>query len=157
MNIGGRILWSHLKMPSVTVSVQTAPKPRVYMFRVLNMVEVGAMGRTAIVEPFHPDDGFDMSFMDQKEQSPKLPVPYKVGDLKFMYTGKSPVKLTDLDYVVNCTFGGNTVEKIVMEVLSPGDLLVVRPKRDLGGIKSVEALRVASRFKKHKGVYLHAV
>lgn len=157
MNIGGRILWSHLKMPSVTVSVQTAPKPRVYMFRVLNMVEVGALGRTAIVEPFDPDDGFEMALLGDNDKSQKLPVPYKVGNLKFMYTGKKPVKLTDLDYVVNCTFGGNAVEKIVMEVLSPGDLLVVRPKRNLAGIKSVEALRVASRFKKHKGRYLHAV
>lgn len=157
MNIGGRILWSHLKMPGVTVSVQSAPRPRVYMFRVLNMLEVGALGRTAVVEPFDPDDGFELSLMAEREKFPKLPVPHKVGNLKFMYTGKKPVKLTDMDYVLNCTFGGSAVEKIVMEVLSPGDLLVVRPKRDLEGIKSVEALRVASRFKKHKGRYLHAV
>lgn len=160
MNIGGRILWSHLKVPGVTVSVQSAPKPRVYMFKVLNMVEVGAMGRTAIVQPFDPDDGFEMMPMDEPRHSKgkgKLPVPYKVGNLKFMYASNKSIKLTDMDYVLNCTFGGNNVEKIVMEVLSPGDLLVVRPKRDMDGIKSVEALRVVSKFKKHKGAYLHAV
>lgn len=160
MIIGGRIMWSHLKMQGVTVSVRPAPKPKIYMLKVQKMLDMGRHGRTAIVEPFAPDDGFEMVWMDegmQREEKPRLPIPYKIGALKCLYASKKPIALTDMDYVMNCTLSGRRIEKIVLDVLMPGDLLIVKPKKCLSAIKSIEALRIVSRYKKQKGQYLYAV
>jgi len=158
MNIGGRILWSHLKTPSVTVSVQRSPRPQVYLYRVVNMVDMGRGGRTAIMQPFDTNDGFEVIPMDQgQNKKSKLSVPHKVGNLKFLYASKKQAQIMDMNYVVNCALGGAGLEKIVMDVLSPGDLLAVRPKRGGEGIHSLEALRIVNTNKKQSSGRIHAV
>ena len=158
MNIGGRILWSHLKTPSVTVSVQRSPKPQVYLYKVVNMVDMGRGGRTAIMQPFDTDDGFEIIPMDEGvNKKSKLSVPHKVGNLKFLYASKTQARMMDMNYVMNCALGGAGLERIVMDVLSPGDLLSVRPKRGGEGIQSVEALRIVNANKKQNNGRIHAV
>ena len=157
MNIGGRILWSQLKIPGVTVSVKRAPKPHVCIYRVKQMVDMGAQGRMAMVEPFDTNDGFELIMMDEQvQQKSKLSVPHKIGNLRFIYAASKKAVLTDLDYVLNCVLHKKQVDKVVLEVLSPGDLMVVRPKKQ-GGIHSVEVLRIAGNMQKENNGHVNAL
>ena len=107
MNIGGRILWSHLKTPGVTVSVQRAPKPQVYLYKVVNMVDMGRAGRTAIMHPFDTNDGFEAIPMDKEShKKTRLSVPHRVGNLQFLYASKERARIMDMNYVMNCALNG---------------------------------------------------
>jgi hypothetical protein len=158
MNIGGRILWSHLKTPGVTVSVQRAPAPQVYLYKVVNMVDMGRAGRTAIMHPFDTNDGFEAIPMDKEShKKTRLSVPHRVGNLQFLYASKERARIMDMNYVMNCAFSGAALEKIVLDVLSPGDLLAVRPKKGGEGIQSLDALRIVNTNKKQTRGRIHAV
>lgn len=112
MNIGGRILWSHLKTPGVTVSVQRAPKPQVYLYKVVNMVDMGHAGRTAIMHPFDTKDGFEAIPMDKNDhKKTRLSVPHRVGNLQFLYASKERARIMDMNYVMNCALNGAGLEK----------------------------------------------
>lgn len=158
MNIGGRILWSHLKTPGVTVSVQRTPKPQMYLYKVVNMVDMGRAGRTAIMHPFNTNDGFEAVPMDKEgHKKTRLSVPHRVGNLQFLYASKERARIMDMNYVMNCALNGAALEKIVLDVLSPGDLLAVRPKKSGEGIESLDALRIVNANKKQKRGRIHAI
>lgn len=158
MNVGGRIMWSHLKTRNVTVSVARTPRPQVYLYKIVNLVDMGRGGRTAIMQPFDTQDGFEMIPMDQAPaKKSKLFVPHKAGNLRFLYASKKQPRIMDMNYVLNCALNGAGLERIVLDVLSPGDLLAVRPKRYSEGIHSIEALRIVNTNKKRKSAQAHAV
>lgn len=157
MNIGGRIMWSHLKMRGVTVSVQKAPRPYVYLYRVVNVMDLGKRGRTAVIEPFGADDGFGIELMDAPRGGKKV-VPARIGSLAFLNASKKQPRLSDVNYVASCVFGNDvSLERVVADVIAPGDILSVRPKRVGEGIHSIETLRVVKSKQKLRNGILHAV
>lgn len=142
MNIGGRILWSHLKMPGVTVSVTPEPKAYGIVFRVENMVDVRKNHRFATLKPF--DAGYDQIVVEYEAGitgKKELSLPYKIGNLSLLYMAKTDSKLVDVEFLMKHGMHGKRFERIVPDVLMAGDLFVVRQKSKGQGIHSVEILR----------------
>lgn len=158
MNIGGRILWSHLKVPGVTVSVSPAPKTYALVFQVDKMVDVTKNHRFATLKPF--DLGYDQIVVEYEAgpmNKKQLSLPFKMGNLSLLYTAKTDSKLIDVEYFMKFGMDGRRFEKIVPDVLMAGDLLVVRQKPRGQGIQGVEVLRAISHQMRRKLEVMNAL
>ena len=158
MNIGGRILWSNLKIPGVTVSVSPEPKTYGAIFQVETMVEAGKNHRMATLKPF--DLGYDLITMEYEADATgkkALSLPFKMGNLRFLYLSKADSKLVDVEHLMQFGMNGKRYEKIVPDVLMPGDLLVVRQKRKGQGIQGVEVLRGISKTTRRRVEVMNAL
>lgn len=158
MNIGGRILWSNLKMPGVTVSVSPEPKTYAAVFVVDKMIETGRNRRIATLKPF--DIGFDLITMEYEAGATgkkELSLPFKMGNLSFLYTSRADSRLVDVEYMMQFGSAGKRYEKIVPDVLMSGDVLVVRQKRKGQGIHGVEVLRKVSKTARRKVEVMNAI
>lgn len=146
MNIGGRILWSHLKMAGVTVSVSPEPKTYGLVFQVDTMVDITKNHRFATLKPF--EVGYDQIVMEYQAGATgkkELSLPFKMGNLSLLYTSKTDSRLVDIEFLMKYGSGGKRFEKIVPDVLMAGDLFIVRQKPKGQGIYSVEVLRGISQ------------
>ena len=163
MNIGGRILWSNLKVPGVTVSVSPEPKTYAAVFVVDKMIETGRSRNSkgqkiATLKPF--EIGFDMITMEYEAGATgkkELSLPFKLGNLSFVYTTRADSRLIDVEYMMQFGSAGRRYEKIVPDVLMCGDVLVIRQKRKGQGIQSVEVLRKSSKIARRKVEVMNAL
>lgn len=159
MNIGGRILWSHLKVPGVTVSVSPAPKTYALVFQVDKMVEVKKNHRFATLKPFNV--GYDQIIVEYDGRGPmnkkQLSLPFKMGNLSLLYTAKTDSKLIDVEHFMKFGMDGKRFEKVVPDVLMAGDLVVVRQKSKGQGIQGVEVLRAVTNQMRRKMEIMNAL
>ena len=132
-----RYYWSHLKTRNVTVRVKPKEKTIGLVFRVTNMIDIGDGRQTVILD--HVD--FPKSF-HRRRKAEELAIPFKMGNLDFVYTSKGNPSVHSVQSVIETIYKEAQVEKIVPEVLCPGDLLVFKQSGRSMKIKMIEALRV---------------
>ncbi len=141
-----RYYWSHLKTRSVTVRVAPKKKQMGIVFRVNSMIDLGQGRQTVLLE--HVD--FPKSYHRQSLDD-DISVPFRMGKLDFIYTSLQQPKVHNVHSLLSVLYKDERVEKIVEEVLSPGDLLIFRQKGNSLAIKMLEVLRIVKEnsYSKH--------
>lgn len=132
-----RYYWSHLKTKSVTVRVRPEEKTIGLVFRVTNVIDVGSGRQTVVLD--HVD--FPQTFSRRYKKN-DLAIPFKMGNLDFVYTSRGNPSVHSIRSLLADLYKDAQVERIVPEVLCPGDLLVFKQTEKSMKIKMVEALRV---------------
>ncbi len=132
-----RYYWSHLKTKTVTIRVSPKKRQAGIIFRVGNMIDLGNGRQTAILE--HVD--YPRTY-NNRSVIADVAIPFRMGCLDFVYTSKEKPKLQNVSNLLSTLYKGDEVEKIVADVLSPGDLLVFKQEGKSMRIKMIEALRV---------------
>ncbi len=132
-----RYYWSHLKTKTVTVRV--APKKRKLgvVFRVGSMIDLGNGRQTVMLE--HVD--YPINYHHRRKNE-KVAVPFSMGNLDFVYTSSAEPKVQNVQDLLSNIYKNDNVEKIVEEVLSPGDILVFKQDTSSMEIKLLETLRI---------------
>ncbi len=138
MNVDNRSFWSFLKTDNVTVSVKRPHQEPCAVFRVKNLIDLGGGRQTAMVEGYLP--------LELGRKSPKksrLSMPRKIGNLDIVYTTKTITPLSHVYQVIGQILRSSQMDRIVPDVLAPGDFLVFTKKASRSSQKmSIEALRV---------------
>jgi hypothetical protein len=132
-----RYYWSHLKTKTVTVRVKQTAESTGVVFRVSNLIDIGNGRQTVILD--HVD------FPQTNYRRPKkdgLAIPFRMGSLDFVYTSRQNPSVQNISNLLACLYKGARVEKIVPDVLCPGDLLVFKQQEKSMKIKMVDALRI---------------
>ena len=133
-----RYFWSHLKTNSVTVRVKPKKQVTGVVFRVGNMIDMGRGGRqTVMLEHVDYPDGFYT-----QSTGGDVAIPFRMGTFDFVYTSLRKPEIRNINSLLSSLYKDGDVEKIVPDVMCPGDLLVFKQDRDSLKIKMVEALRV---------------
>ncbi len=148
-----RYYWSHLKTRSVTVSVSPSRQKRGIVFRVGSIVDLGTGRQTVMLENVDYQNSHLL-----REQKENIAVPLKMGTLDFVYaSGKKPC-LRNVKALLTSVYKGYHVEEIVLEVLTPGDLLVF--EQDDGAsskMKLVSTLRAVKENSYQKSATRYAL
>lgn len=142
-----RYYWSHLKTKTVTVRVMPKKQPKGVIFRVGNMIDLGNGRQTVML------DHVDYPRASAAQQSNKdVAVPFRMGHLDFVYTSRRKPMVRNVQSLLDTLYKGSAVEKIVTDVLSPGDLLVFHQDQGNVDMERVETLRVVNdqKYKRFK-------
>lgn len=132
-----RYYWSHLKTKSITVRVTPRSSEQGLVFRVNNLIDVGNGKQTIILDHVdHPER------VQRRPKNPSLAIPLRMGAIDFVYTSRQNPCIQNVRQLLSLIYRGARIEKIVPEVLSPGDLIVFRQEGSSMKIKLVEVLRV---------------
>lgn len=133
-----RYYWSHLKTSSVTVRVQPKKRTTGVIFRVGNMIDLGNNGRQMVMLEHvdYPDNYYAC------KGTGDVAIPFRMGHLDFVYTSLRKPEIRNINALLSALYKKGGVEKIVPDVLCPGDLLVFKQEKGSLKIKMVEALRV---------------
>ena len=132
-----RYFWSHLKTNSVTVRVKPKKRETGVIFRVGSMVDTGAGRHVVMLENVDYPDNYHI-----RGKGGEVAIPFRMGGLEFIYTSLRRPELRNINTLLSALYKKGEVEKIVPDVLCPGDLLVFMQDRGSLKIKMVEALRV---------------
>ncbi len=132
-----RYYWSHLKTRSVTVSVRPKKKKTGVIFRVGSMIDTGAGRQVVMLEHLDYPEIYHI-----KNKGGDVAIPFRMGDIDFVYTSLRSPELRNVSTLLSTLYKKGEIEKIVPEVICPGDLLVFRQDKGSMKIKMVEALRV---------------
>ncbi len=155
-----RYHWSKLKTKTVTVSVKSHDDDgsKGMAFRVNKLIDVGTGRQTVFLDNYvsnRNDRGSDRDCyasgriaggggaresLRGKRDNP--PIPFRMGSFDIVYISRDVPVLTDISVLISDICKDVKVEKIVPEVLTPGDLLLFKQEgRDMR-IKMVDALRI---------------
>ncbi|MGH1455879.1 MAG: hypothetical protein ACRBDI_03770 [Alphaproteobacteria bacterium] len=150
-----RYYWSHLKTSNVTVRVAPKPKEKQngIIFRVKNMIDLGNGRQTVTLE--HVD--YPQTYFKKRENKKDIPVPFRMGTLDFIYASNLKPAVRNVQSLLSTLYKEEKVEKIVTDVLSPGDLLVFKQEKDGMSIKMVDALRVVKEYSCHRSTANYAL
>ncbi|MGH1378053.1 MAG: hypothetical protein ACRBB3_04460 [Alphaproteobacteria bacterium] len=145
-----RYYWSHLKTKTVTVRVAPKRKQQGIVFRVNNMIDLGGGRQTVMLE--HVD--FPKTY-HKRGGANDVAVPFRMGNMDFIYASPGQPKVQNVHNLLSTLYKDDEVEKIVADVLSPGDLLVFKQEGKSMKIKMIEALRIVkvNSYKKNKAEY----
>ena len=151
MNVDNRCFWSFLKTETVTVRVQRIHEEPCAVFRVKNLIEIGGR-RTAMLEGYLPLHGGRKTM-----KNTRLAIPNNIGNLNIVYTTKTITPLSHTYQVIGEILRRSCTDRIVPDVLAPGDFLVFT-KKPRNGMEtprelSVEALRVMTGTRTAKAAY----
>lgn len=147
-----RYYWSHLKTRNVTVSVTPKKKKKGIVFRVSGMIDMGMGRKTVMLE--HVD--YPKTYV-LRPDTRDVAVPFKMGALDFIYASAKKPSLRNVRNLLATLYDGFDVEKIVPEVLSPGDLLVFQQEEETTRIRLVDTLRVVKENSYMKSKTQHAL
>ncbi len=139
-----RYFWSHLKTRSVTVRVQPKKSSTGVIFRVGNMIDIGRNGQHMVMLN-HVD--YPKTY-NIHQSGGDVAIPFRMGNYNFVYTSLRKPEIRNINSLLRCLYKDGEVEKIVPDVLCPGDLLVFKQERGSLKIKMVEALRVVEHHVK---------
>lgn len=132
-----RYFWSHLKTSSTTVRVNPKAELTGMVFRVNNIVDLG-MGRQTIF--------LDHIDYPDAHANPRVKragaVPMRMGDLDFVYASRKTPVIRNVRNLIASLFKDMRLEKIVVDVISPGDLIVFRQDENTRRMRIVETLRI---------------
>ncbi|PCJ98522.1 MAG: hypothetical protein COA45_07295 [Zetaproteobacteria bacterium] len=142
-----RYYWSHLKTKTVTVRVAPRKTQHGIVFRVNNMIDLGNGRQTVMLE--HVD--YPKTYQNRSRNS-DVAVPFRMGNMDFIYTSPGQPKIQNVHNLLSTLYKNEEVEKIVADVLSPGDLLIFKQEGKSLQIKMIDALRIvkANSYKKNK-------
>jgi len=132
-----RYYWSHLKTKSVTVRVRPKKKETGVIFRVGSMVDTGTGRQVVMLEHVDYPKTYHI-----RRKGDDVAIPFRMGDIDFVYTSLRKPELRNVNTLLSALYKKGEVEKIVPDVICPGDLLVFKQDRGSLKIKVVEALRV---------------
>ena len=132
-----RYYWSHLKTKTTTVRVSPKRPQKGVIFRISNMIDLGGGRQTVMLE--HVD--YPKTY-DRRKGDNSVDVPFCMGDLDFVYTSKEKPKVQNVHNLLSTLYKGNDIEKIVAEVLSPGDLIIFKQEGKTMKVKMIETLRI---------------
>ncbi len=132
-----RYYWSHLKTKTVTVRVAQRKQNLGVVFRIGNMIDLGNKRQTVMLEHVEYPNSYH-----RRNSNHNAAVPFSMGDLDFIYTSCAQPKVQDVNSLLASIYKDASVEKIVEDVLSPGDILVFKQDALSMKIKLVETLRI---------------
>lgn len=132
-----RYYWSHLKTKTVTIRVAPKKQQRGIVFRVSNMIDLGQGRQTVLLE--HVD--FPKTYRKRCSDH-DVAIPFRMGNLDFIYTSLQQPRVQNVHNLLSTLYKDEHVEKIVADVLSPGDLLIFKQEGKSMRIKMLEALRI---------------
>jgi len=138
-----RFFWAHLKTKNVTVRVAPQKQQKGVIFRVGNMIDLGTGRQTVMLEHLDYPKTYGMR---HKGSDKDIPVPFRMGDLDFVYTSKCKPAVRDVHSLLSTLYKGDQVEKIVPEVLMPSDLLVFTHDCETAKIKLSQTLRIMTDY-----------
>ncbi len=147
-----RFYWSHLQTKTTTVRVQ----PRVYVptgivFSVGNMIDLGTGRQTVMLDPVeHPEEVY-------RKPKNEIAVPFCMGSMDFLYTSRKKPILSNVNNLLSTLYKNTGVERIVLDVLAPGDLLVFEQEKEALKINMVDCLRVVRDHDPQTSVISHAL
>ncbi len=141
-----RYYWSHLKTSNVTVRVAPKKKQKGIIFKVKHMIDLGNGRQTVMLE--HVD--YPKTYLHRRDTPKDVPVPFRMGEFDFVYTSAMKPALRNVQTLLSTLYKEEKVEKIVTDVLAPGDLLVFKQEKNGMSIKMVDALRVIKQYSCHK-------
>lgn len=133
-----RFYWSVLKTRTVTVSVQPRDSVKGVVFAVNKLIDIGDGRQTVFLD--HVDA--PQASHRRAGANNELAIPFKMGNLDFVYISRRVPVVRDVSVLISELYKEAKVERIVPEVLSPGDLLVFRQGDDEAAIRMVDALRL---------------
>lgn len=148
-----RYYWANLKTRNVTVSVSPKKKKEGVVFRVSNMIDLGSGRQTVMLE--HVD--YPKSYYCARGGDGSIAVPFRMGTLDFVYTSSKRPAVRDVNSLLSVLYKDVSLEKIVPDVLTPGDLLVFKHDRVTQKIQMVEALRVVKENSYQKSTAEYAL
>lgn len=132
-----RYFWSHLKTKNATVRVNPREEATGMIFRVNNVLDLGFGRQTIFLDNVdYPDQSFS------RKPKKASAVPMRMGDLDFVYASRQTPAIRNIRNLIASVFKGVNLEKIVVDVLAPGDLIVFRQDENTRKMKIVETLRV---------------
>lgn len=147
-----RFYWSHLQTKTTTVRVQ--PKiyePRGLVFSVGNMIDLGTGRQTVMLDPVeHPEQ-------PHRKQKDDIAVPFCMGNMDFLYTSRKKPVLSNVNNLLSKLYKKSGVERIVVDVLAPGDLLVFEQEKEALRIKMIDCLRVVRDHDPKTSTISHAL
>lgn len=141
MIVDNRSLWSVLKTRTVTVSVTPRANLRYMIFQVRQMADLGRSGQIAVL------NGVAAQGLEEKiPVKTALSLPAKLGAMRLMYTNPLSPLVGDVYNTLAMLEGYDEIEKIVPDVLAPGDYIVLRKTKD-GALQFSDALRIMTGHK----------
>lgn len=148
-----RYFWSHLKTRSVTVRVQLRKRSTGVVFRVGNMIDMGNNGRQMVMLEYvdYPQKCY------ARKGTGDVAIPFRMGHLDFVYTSLRKPEIRNVNNLLSTLYKDGEIEKIVPDVLCPGDLLVFKQEKNSLKIKMVEALRVVEHHMQKTKMAGHAL
>ncbi len=135
MNVDNRSFWSFLKTKNVTVRVRPVHEEPCAVFRVLNLIDLGGGRQTAVLQGYLPEEN-----TRHVSKKASLAMPRKIGNLDIVYTTRKITPVSHIYKVIAQVLDRCCMDRIVPEVLAPGDFLVFIKRPRKGGMK-IEALR----------------
>ncbi len=147
-----RYYWSHLKTKTVTVRVAPRRQSCGLVFRISGMVDLGNGRQTVMLQHVDYPNTYH-----RRNVSKDIPVPFSMGKLDFIYTSCNQPKVQNVNSLLSYIYKNDDVEKIVEEVLSPGDILVFKQDASSLKIKLVETLRIVKENTYTKTKAKHAL
>jgi len=132
-----RYYWSHLKTNSVTVSVRPKRKETGVIFRVGSMIDTGKGRQMVMLEHIDYPARYHI-----RKKGADVAIPFRMGDMDFVYTSLRKPELRNVNTLLSALYKKGEVERIVTDVICPGDLLVFKQDKGSLKIKMVEAMRV---------------
>ncbi|MEM9123539.1 MAG: hypothetical protein AAGB03_09515 [Pseudomonadota bacterium] len=151
MNLDNRILWSSLKVPGATVSVNRAPRSPYTVLKVASLIDTGRAAQTAILENAFPgliEEDDSLLRLGQNTGRNKMAIPAKVANLNCVFTGRRPRLVGDAYAALQNELSHATLMPIVPEVVSPGDYMIFRHLRNRACFKLAGLLRAVPTMKR---------
>ena len=142
-----RYYWSRLKTKTVTVSVAPRARQLGVVFRVGNMIDLGKGRQTVMLEHIDHPKAYCGGAVSRG-----INVPFSMGNLDFIYTSTQSPKIQNISNLLSSLYKDEDIEKIISEVLSPGDILVFKQDSKTMTMKMMDTLRVvkANSYNKSK-------
>lgn len=136
-----RFYWSVLKTRSVTVSVQPREGIKGTAFVVNKIIDVGNGRQTVFLDHLdHPETkGAGPRPLSANNE---LAIPFKMGNLDFVYISRRTPAIRDIGILISELYKDAKIERVVPEVLCPGDILVFKQDQREQKIRMVDVLRV---------------
>jgi len=147
-----RYYWSHLKTRNVTVRVNATAPEQGMVFRVNNIIDIGNGRQTVVLDHVdHPETTY------RRPKSKGISIPLKMGGLDFVYTSRQNPCIQNVRQLLSSLHKGARIEKIVPDVISPGDIMVFRPEGHGMKISIVDTLRIVKEKTYIRNRVEHAV
>ena len=136
-----RFFWSILKTRSVTVSVRPRENILGVAFSVSKIIDIGN-GRQTVFLDHLETPAQEATARRRPGANNELAIPFKMGNLDFVYISRRTPAVRDIGVLISELYKDAKIERIVPEVLSPGDILVFRHDQHENKVKMVDALRI---------------
>lgn len=143
-----RFYWSHFKTKNVTVRVSPKKRQRGLVFKINNMIDLGYGRQTITLDNIHFPNALACDVACDE-----VAVPFRMGGYDFIYTSRQTPKLLHVNSLLSTLYKEDEVERIVPDILCPGDLLVFAQDKSSMKIRMLEALRVIKTRSFEKNAY----